>query len=242
MSDRPLAKLLEDAFAQARDLDAPLSDRLQAFAAAVRLASPVLSDAVDRFVSRLQKSEAGTTAPAVGEPMPPFVLPDQRGRLTSLDELCAQGPVAISFHRGHWCPYCRLNTHALAQAQCEVAPIGAHIVAIAPDLQRFTLALQGDAQSRPFSILTDIDNGYALSLNLAIFVGLEMQAYMMEAGWDIAPYQGNDAWVLPIPATFAVGRDGIIRARFVDPDYRKRMAIEDIIDALRAAALPSPGI
>jgi hypothetical protein len=59
---------------------------------------------------------------------------------------------------------------------------------------------------------------------------------MKGAGWDIAPYQGNDAWILPIPATFVVGRDSIIRARFVDPDYRKRMAIEVIVDAYERAS------
>ena len=39
--------------------------------------------------------------------------------------------------------------------------------------------------------------------------------------------------MLPIPATFVVGRDGRINARFVDPDYRKRMAIEELIAALK---------
>ena len=39
--------------------------------------------------------------------------------------------------------------------------------------------------------------------------------------------------MLPIPATFVVGRDGRIKARFVDPDYRKRMAIEELIAALK---------
>jgi hypothetical protein len=57
---------------------------------------------------------------------------------------------------------------------------------------------------------------------------------MKGAGWDIAPYQGNDAWIPAIPATFVVGRDSITRARFVDPDYRKRMAINAIVDDLRA--------
>jgi hypothetical protein len=80
----------------------------------------------------------------------------------------------------------------------------------------------------------DVDNGYALSLNLAIFVGKEMQKFRKGAGWDITPYQGNNAWILPIPATFVVGRDSIIRARFVDPDYRKRMAIDIIVDTLSA--------
>src|ERR1700730_5429228 len=165
---------------------------------------------------------------------PPFMLPDDQGHLVTLEQLLAKGPVALSFHRGHWCPYCRLNTNALAQAQRDVEPIGGQIVAITPDLQHFATALKSEAAAKPFPILTDVDNGYALSLNLAIFVGLEMQKFMKSAGWNIAPYQGNDAWILPIPATFIVGPDSIIRARFVDPDYRKRMAIDVIVDALRA--------
>jgi peroxiredoxin len=39
--------------------------------------------------------------------------------------------------------------------------------------------------------------------------------------------------VLPIPATFVIGRDGIVKARFVDPDFRRRMAIEDLLAALK---------
>jgi len=120
------------------------------------------------------------------------------------------------------------------KAQTEVEPFGGQIVAITPDLQHFATALKSDAAAKPFPILTDVDNGYALSLNLAMFIGLEMQKFMKDAGWDIAPYQGNDAWILPIPATFIVGRDCIIRSRFLDPDYRKRMAVDVIVDALRA--------
>ncbi len=41
--------------------------------------------------------------------------------------------------------------------------------------------------------------------------------------------------MLPIPATFVVGTDGRVAARFVDPDYRRRMAIEDMLDALKSA-------
>jgi hypothetical protein len=51
-------------------------------------------------------------------------------------------------------------------------PLGGQIVAITPDLQHFTTALKADAAAKPFPILTDIDNGYALTLNFAIFVGL----------------------------------------------------------------------
>ena len=56
--------------------------------------------------------------------------------------------------------------------------------------------------------------------NLTIWVGAEMQR-MMEGRQDLPTFQGNSSWMLPIPATFVVGRDGIIKARFMDPDYRK---------------------
>jgi len=39
---------------------------------------------------------------------------------------------------------------------------------------------------------------------------------------------------VPIPATFVVGRDGVIVARHVDPDFRNRMDIEAIVAALNA--------
>jgi peroxiredoxin len=234
MKELTLSQILDEAFERSRDLDAPLSVRLESFADSVRIASPVFAEVVDRLVARLNLNGSGAAAPAVGDPMPPFMLPDDQGHLVTLEQLLAKGPVALSFHRGHWCPYCRLNTIALAQAQRDVETIGGQIVAITPDLQHFATALKSEAAAKPFPILTDVDNGYALSLNLAIFVGLEMQKFMKSAGWNIAPYQGNDAWILPIPATFIVGPDSIIRARFVDPDYRKRMAIDVIVDALRA--------
>jgi peroxiredoxin len=234
MTSRPLAEALEESFQRCRDMDASLSDRLDSLANAVRTLSPPFADAVDRLVTRLQQSGAGEAAPQVGEPMPAFHLPDEAGRIVSLDQALTKGPVAVTFHRGHWCPYCRLNTRALAQAQKEIESEGCQIVAIMPDRQQFAEKFKGESQAR-FPILTDMDNGYAFSLNLVIWVGTEMQQMISSAGRDIPDYQGNSSWMLPIPATFVVGQDGKVKARFVDPDYRKRMAIEDMIAALRSA-------
>jgi peroxiredoxin len=122
----------------------------------------------------------------------------------------------------------------LAQAQKEIESEGCQIVAIMPDRQQFAEKFKAESQAR-FPILTDIDNGYALSLNLVIWVGTEMQRMISSAGRDIPNYQGNASWMLPIPATFVVGQDGKVKARFVDPDYRKRMAIEEMIASLRSA-------
>jgi peroxiredoxin len=234
MNSKPLSDLLEEAFVQCCDMDASLAERLQAFAEAVSRLGPHFQDAVDQLVTRLRAHDVGENAPKPGEPMPFFVLPDDKGQLVSLDTLLEKGPVAVTFHRGHWCPYCRINTKALAQAQDQIEAEGGHIAAIMPDQQHFTAELKA-ASEAPFPILTDIDNGYALSLNLAFWVGAEMQELMTGAGWDVSHSQGSKTWLLPVPATFVVGTDGEVKARFVDPDYRKRMAIEDLLAALRNA-------
>ena len=166
MTSKPLPDALEEAFRYCRDMEASLGERLDSFARAVRALSPPFADAVDHLVTRLKKSGVGQNAPQVGEPMPPFHLPDEAGRVVSLDRLLSEGPIAVTFHRGHWCPYCRLNTKALAQAQTEVERNGGQIVAIMPDRQQFAEKFKTESQAR-FPILTDMDNGYALSLNLS---------------------------------------------------------------------------
>jgi peroxiredoxin len=165
---------------------------------------------------------------------PSIIWSSERGQLVSLESLLEKGPVAVTFHRGYWCPYCRINTRALAEAQDQIAAEGGQVAAIIPDREHFTSGLKAEAQA-PFPILTDFDNGYALSLGLAFWVGQEMQELMTRAGWDVSRSQGSDTWLLPVPATFVVGKDGEVKARFVDPDYRKRMTIEDLLSALRSA-------
>jgi Peroxiredoxin len=114
-----------------------------------------------------------------------------------------------------------------------VKALGAELVAITPEVEEFNAEL-GPAQA-DFPVLSDMDNGYALMLNLAFYVGDEKKESMKDAGWDISPYQRNENWTLPIPATFVVGSDGRVISRFIDPDYRKRMDTAAILEALRSA-------
>jgi peroxiredoxin len=235
MPAKSFAEILDEATDRARDLDAPLNVRLQTVADEVRRLSPAFADIVDRMVSRLADNGVGLAAPKPGEIMPDFVLPDEAGRLVCLSDLLDKGPAIISFNRGHWCPYCKLNVDALAKAAPDIENLGVQIVAISPETQAYGAALRDYAKA-PFHVLTDIDGGYALELNLLFWVGDEKRNAMCAGGYDVAPYQGNETWMLPIPATFVVGQDGIVKARFIDPDYRHRVDIEDLLAALRAGA------
>ena len=232
MTTQSFAEVLEACTQRCRQMDAPLAERLNALANDVRHLDPSFAEVVDRMVNRLQQIEAGRSAPPVGDPMPLFVLPDETGRLVSLAQLLERGPVVMSFHRGHWCPYCRISADALAGIESEVRAVGAEVVVITPEVQKYSSKLKSDARAS-FSVLTDLDSGYALELQLAIKIKSDKRLAMTRAGWDISAFQDNENWTLPIPATFVVGSDGLVKARFVDPDYRKRMDVEEILGALR---------
>lgn len=227
------AERLKLAFQHCRDMEGNLSEQLRAYANAGREIFPAYGEAVDRLVERLSQNGGGENAPRPGEMMPPFMLPDDSGRLVTLPSLLARGPAAVMFFRGHWCPYCRLNVRAVIQAQPRIVAMGAQIVAIMPETQEYTEKFKADSEA-PFPVLTDLDNGYALSLNLAIWLGAEIQRLLSYQ--DMAKFHGNDGWMLPIPAVFVVGRDGLVKARFVDPDFRKRMEIDDLLEALESAS------
>src|SRR5215472_10017196 len=107
MPEQPMTSLssadadrLRQAFLRCRDMEGTLEEQLEAYAAAGREIFPAYSEAVDRLVERIHKNGGGENAPRPGEPMPPFVLPDETGRLVSLQSLLAQGPIAVMFFRG----------------------------------------------------------------------------------------------------------------------------------------------
>ena len=54
-------------------------------------------------------------------------------------------------------------------------------------------------------------------------------------GYRLAEYQGNDAWFVPLPATFVVGANGRVLARHVDPEFRQRMEVNEILAALKGS-------
>ena len=232
----PAFNTLQEAFLYCRNMDASLNERLEAFSEATRYLIPGYQEAVDRMVKRLKAYDVGQGAPSPGEPMPPFAMPDEEGHIVTLADLLSRGPLAMTFHRGHWCPYCRISARALAEAQDRIAADGAHVAAIMPERQQFAAMFKSEGGVR-YPVLTDIDNGYALSLNLAIWVGAEMQQILESGGRRVPEYQGNQTWVLPIPAIFVVAKDGLITARFIDPDYRNRMIVKDLLTALRNARI-----
>lgn len=222
---------LEEAFKKICATEAPLSERLALFTAAVERHGEPFAVAYQSLIDQLKAAAAGGTAPALGEPLPPFLLPDHAGRLVGLDQMLAKGPLVVSFNRGHWCEYCELELRAFAGAHADLAKRGVQVVSIMPERGEYTRKVRALTHDT-VTVLSDIDNGYALSVGIVMWLGENVQALYRRFGIDIERYQGSGSWFVPIPATFVLDRQGRILARKVDPDFRSRMDIEQILATL----------
>jgi peroxiredoxin len=220
---------LAEAFQKADSFESSLEARLEFYLGESRKLLPDLETSYDELVARLKSNEAKILVPAVGERLPSFVMSDSDGRLVELSTLLRNGPLVVSFNRGPWCDYCGLELHALARAYPDIIAAGGDVVSIVPET-----ALQ-KSRGLPFRVLTDLDLAYAFSLGLVFWVGDKIKETYLEFGIDLERFQGHGGWLLPIPATLVLSSNGRVKARLVDPDFRHRMATEDILSALTAA-------
>lgn len=230
---------LAEAFEEICASEAPLNERLSAYAEKLRELNFPFAEAYDALVARVLAGEVGRMAPAVGEPLPDFVLPGRNGQLVNLDDVTQCGPAVISFNRGHWCSFCKIELKTIAQHHEEITAAGAEMVSIIPERQQFTEPLRTLILDR-FQILSDVDNGYALSLGLVMWIGEHLKGLMKGRGYHLETYHGSDGWFIPLPATFVVDQNKIVLARFVDPDFRRRMEIDEILSALRFRSISPP--
>lgn len=218
--------------ADANPAQKSLNEKLAALQARIEGERPDIARAYNRLVERLAAIDQGGVGPALGARFPDFMMPDQSGALVSLQSLLQRGPLIVSFNRGHWCPYCKLDLRALASALPEIQRFGGEVVSIMPDTATFTGPMHS-ADSLPFPVLSDIDLGYTLSLGLVYWVGADVVALCKELGIELERYQGNENHFMPLVAKFVVGRDGTVKARHVDIEFRRRLEVLDLLSAIK---------
>jgi peroxiredoxin len=221
-------KSFEQDFAQICSMEGPLKLRLDALTKIISIHDPEFADAYDELVRQLQAADAGGAAPQIGAVMPSFLLSDQNGHLVRLDEMLGKSPLIISFNRGHWCEYCDLELRAFAAAHAEYARSGARVVSIMPERLEYLRRVSART-NHALLTLSDMDNSYAMELGLVIWLGERVQKLLSASGLSLEKVQGNDSWFVPIPATFVLDSKGLIVARYVDPDFRTRMGVDEIL-------------
>lgn len=187
---------------------------------------------LDEGVQKMLASHGGTNALKVGHKMHSFSLSSATGRVVYSENLLKEGPVVISFYRGGWCPYCNLELKALQNILPEIEKHGGSLLAISPELPDNSLSTR-EKNELEFPVLSDTDNLVAKSFGLEIDVP-DLIVKLSKDLWelDLTKLNGTEKHILPIPATYVVGSDGLVKYAFVDADYTKRAEPSEILNAL----------
>ena len=189
----------------------------------------------DALINRLRHSGATKGAPAFGDVVPDFVLPDGNGKFHRLSDLVAAGPAVLSFNRGSWCPYCQEEIGAWSEHRDALRCLGGRLIIITPEAggRMQTLA---DIAGTEAVVLCDIDLGVALNNGLAFPVGRQVLQEFRDDGLDLTAVNGTAAGFLPVPATFVLDKDRKVHFAFVEPDFTQRAEPADVLAAVSALA------
>jgi peroxiredoxin len=194
-------------------------------------------DTMHRGTAELIASGQAQRALKAGDRMPDFTLQDSDGQKVSSRELLAKGALVISFYRGVWCPYCNLELQALQAALAEIATRGASLVAISPQTAANSRKSQRD-NKLDFPILSDLRSQVADAFGIRYALPADLVDLYKSFKNDLPAFNEDPSWVLPIPARYVIGTDGIIAYAEVNPDYTQRpdpSELLPVLDRLKAS-------
>jgi peroxiredoxin len=189
--------------------------------------------AYEAVVRQLGRAEAADRALKVGDTIPSFMLPNAEGHIVFSDDLLKRGPLVVNFFRGDWCPYCRRTLEVLETTLPDITAAGGRLVALTPDTGSHLAATKRN-YALTYEVLSDVDGAVGLQFGVLIRAPDPYRELLAGTGVDLPARHGNEGWFIPMPATFVVDRQAVIRYAFVNVDFTRRADPAEIVAILRS--------
>jgi peroxiredoxin len=153
---------------------------------------------------------------AVGTSAPDFTLARNGGGTVTLSQFRGLKNVVLVFYRGYWCPFCIKQLSELRTLLDDDLRKDTELLVVAIDGENETRQTVGriarDGVEPDFTFLSDPD-------------------HRVIDRYGILNPEGSRRGI-PHPATYVIDRDGIVRWRFVEVDYKVRPSNAAILEAL----------
>ena len=167
----------------------------------------------------------------VGDKAPQFQSTDNTGKPFNLKKQLKNGDVVIIFYRGQWCPYCNKELSQLNDSLSLITAKGATVIAISPETKENVVKTIGKTKAS-FPIISDSAMGIMKMYKVNFAVDETTQIKYKKYGIDFSEANGSNGANLPVPATYIVGKNGIIKYAFFNPDYKVRNSVQNLLDHL----------
>jgi peroxiredoxin len=121
-----------------------------------------------------------------------------------------------------------MELEALSKAAPRFSEAGATLMLISPQLVAHNEAFAKE-KHLAVDILSDPGNQVAASFGLRWTVPPDLKALYLKFGTDLAAYNGEDSWSLPMPARYVIDGQGVIRHADINADYTQRPDPEETL-------------
>jgi len=125
-----------------------------------------------------------------------------------------------------------MELEALQGIHSDVRALGAQIVVITPELERYTRAMHKKL-NLTFDILTDLHLKIAEQFRLVFTFPDYLSDLYKSFGSTLDRFNDESEYRLPIPARYVIDKQGIIRAADVNADYTIRPEPSETLTQLR---------
>jgi peroxiredoxin len=180
------------------------------------------------FVATAQDKPEGLF---INSKAPNFSATDQDGNTVSLKDLRKKGNVVLIFYRGNWCSYCNKQLQKLQDSLSFITEKGASLIAIAPETPE-GVDKTVDKTKAKFPVIYDEDMKISKAYQVYYKVDPKTVSRYKSADIDLLKVNKQTEAALPVPAVYIINKDGEIKYRFLDADYRKRPSVKEIISNL----------
>ena len=177
----------------------------------------------------------------VGDLAPRFLLETVDGQPFDFDPQSLERPVVLLVFRGGWCPYCNLYLSDMRKVVPEIRRMGTDVFFLSGDrpellYESLEVRTQEDIGGLGYTILSDANAQASIALGIAFQVSDETVDYVNNKGDGYRESSMEKHGVLPVPAVFAIDKDGVIAFAYVNADYKVRLPAEELLAAARAIA------
>ena len=127
---------------------------------------------------------------------------------------------------------------ALEAARPDIEARGASLIAVSQQTAANSRKSQR-SNNLGFPIVSDKGGELADKFGLRWHLPADLQVAYKQLGADLAAFNGEASWTLPMPGRYVIAQDGIIAYAEINPDYTRRPEPADVfpvLDRLRLSA------
>ncbi|WP_421920032.1 peroxiredoxin-like family protein [Marinifilum sp.] len=167
----------------------------------------------------------------VGDKAPMFKAKDQHGNVVKSSDILKNEQLIVVFYRGQWCPLCNKHLSHLQDHVEDFKQAGAQLLAISPEVP-VNVSKTVKKTNAHYPILYDKDSKIMKEYAVEFMLPENLQKKYKGYGIDLTVANGNNDQLLPVPATYIIGKNGKVKYVHYDPDYKNRSNAEDILKHL----------